>query len=99
MPHVDDLRLLLVHRQPARTRRLLARVAAPFRARSTASTAAMTRSMTSAERIGRGQHSEPVPPSGVREIAALEASLERMRQALARHRRSRATTSTRCSTA
>ena len=39
--------------------------------------------MTSAERIGRGEHAEPVPPSGVPEIAALEASLEHMRQALA----------------
>jgi diguanylate cyclase (GGDEF)-like protein/PAS domain S-box-containing protein len=40
--------------------------------------------MTSADRIGRGLQSEPVPPSGVPEIAALEGALERMRQALAR---------------
>lgn len=44
---------------------------------------AMTALVDSAERIGRGEYAEPVPPSGVREIAALEASLERMRQALA----------------
>ena len=44
---------------------------------------AMTALMTSADRIGRGQHAEPVPPSGVPEIMPLEASLERMRQALA----------------
>ena len=43
---------------------------------------AMNALMTSADRIGRGHHSEPVPPSGVPEIAALETSLERMRQAL-----------------
>jgi diguanylate cyclase (GGDEF)-like protein/PAS domain S-box-containing protein len=43
---------------------------------------AMTALMTSADRIGRGEHPEPVPPSGVPEISALEASLERMRQAL-----------------
>jgi diguanylate cyclase (GGDEF)-like protein/PAS domain S-box-containing protein len=44
---------------------------------------AMTALMTSADRIGRGEHAEPVPPSGVPEISALEASLERMRQTLA----------------
>ena len=44
---------------------------------------AMTALMTSADRIGRGEHTEPVPPSGVPEISALEASLERMRQTLA----------------
>jgi diguanylate cyclase (GGDEF)-like protein/PAS domain S-box-containing protein len=44
---------------------------------------AMTELMNSADRIGRGEHAEPVAPSGVPEIAALEASLERMRQALA----------------
>jgi diguanylate cyclase (GGDEF)-like protein/PAS domain S-box-containing protein len=38
--------------------------------------------MTSTDRIGQGRHSEPVPPSGVPEIAELEAALERMRQAL-----------------
>jgi len=43
---------------------------------------AMTALMTSADRIGRGEHAEPVPPSGVPEIAALESSLERMRRAL-----------------
>ncbi|MCM2310876.1 MAG: EAL domain-containing protein [Steroidobacteraceae bacterium] len=43
---------------------------------------AMSALMTSADRIGRGEHAEPVPPSGVPEIAALESSLERMRQAL-----------------
>ena len=43
----------------------------------------MTALMSSAERIGHGQYTEPVPASGVGEIAALEASLERMRQALA----------------
>ena len=43
---------------------------------------AMTALAASTDRIGRGHHSAPVPPSGVREIAALEASLERMRQAL-----------------
>jgi diguanylate cyclase (GGDEF)-like protein/PAS domain S-box-containing protein len=44
---------------------------------------AMTALMTSADRIGRGKHAEPVPASGVPELASLEASLERMRQALA----------------
>jgi diguanylate cyclase (GGDEF)-like protein/PAS domain S-box-containing protein len=44
---------------------------------------AMTALMTSADRIGRGEHAEPVPPSGVPEISALEAALERMRQTLA----------------
>jgi len=44
---------------------------------------AMTSLMTSADRIGRGEHAEPVPPSGVPEISALEAALERMRQTLA----------------
>ena len=43
---------------------------------------AMTALATSADRIGRGNHSEPVPPSGVKEIAELESALERMRQAL-----------------
>jgi diguanylate cyclase (GGDEF)-like protein/PAS domain S-box-containing protein len=38
----------------------------------------------SAERIGRGLTSEPVPISGVPEIANLEQALERMREALAR---------------
>ncbi len=40
--------------------------------------------MDSADRIGQGQHSEPVPSSGIREIAALEDALEKMRQALKR---------------
>jgi len=44
---------------------------------------AMTALMNSADRIGRGEHAGPVPPSGVPELAALEASLERMRQTLA----------------
>ena len=43
---------------------------------------AMTALMLSAERIGSGRHSEPVPRSGVPEIGALEDALERMRQAL-----------------
>ena len=43
----------------------------------------MTALMSSAERIGRGQYTEPVPASGVGEMAALETSLERMRQQLA----------------
>ena len=60
---------------------------------------AMTALMTSAERIGRGLYSEPVPASGVPEIADLERALERMRAGARRARRSRATTSTRCSTA
>ncbi len=38
----------------------------------------------SAERIGRGLTSEPVPSSGVPEIADLERALEQMREALAR---------------
>jgi diguanylate cyclase (GGDEF)-like protein/PAS domain S-box-containing protein len=38
----------------------------------------------SAERIGRGLTSEPVPTSGVPEIANLERALEGMREALAR---------------
>jgi diguanylate cyclase (GGDEF)-like protein/PAS domain S-box-containing protein len=38
----------------------------------------------SAERIGRGLTSEPVPSSGVPEIAHLEQAMERMREALAR---------------
>ena len=44
---------------------------------------AMDALIASAERIGRGLQSEPVRSSGVPEIAALENSLERMRQALA----------------
>ncbi len=43
---------------------------------------AMTTFMQSAERIGSGHHVEPVQASGVREIAPLEAALERMRRAL-----------------
>jgi diguanylate cyclase (GGDEF)-like protein/PAS domain S-box-containing protein len=39
--------------------------------------------MVSADRIGRGGHAEPVPSSGVPELAAIEEALERMRQALA----------------
>ena len=44
---------------------------------------AMAALMLSAERIGSGRYSEPLQPSGVPEIGALEESLERMRQALA----------------
>ncbi len=44
---------------------------------------AMTGLEGSADRIGRGITSEPVPSSGVPEIRGLEAALERMRQALA----------------
>ena len=43
---------------------------------------AMSALMQSAERIGSGRHAEPVNASGVPEIAALEGSLERMRQEL-----------------
>jgi diguanylate cyclase (GGDEF)-like protein/PAS domain S-box-containing protein len=43
---------------------------------------AMSALMQSAERIGSGRYAEPVQPSGVREIGALEDSLERMRQEL-----------------
>jgi diguanylate cyclase (GGDEF)-like protein/PAS domain S-box-containing protein len=43
---------------------------------------AMAALMRSAERIGSGSYSEPVQPSGVPEISALEDSLEHMRQAL-----------------
>jgi diguanylate cyclase (GGDEF)-like protein/PAS domain S-box-containing protein len=43
---------------------------------------AMAALMRSAERIGSGSHSEPVQPSGVPEISALEDSLEHMRQVL-----------------
>jgi diguanylate cyclase (GGDEF)-like protein/PAS domain S-box-containing protein len=45
---------------------------------------AMTRLMSSAERIGSGFHQEPVPRSGVREVAKLEEALEGMREALRR---------------
>lgn len=43
---------------------------------------AMAALMVSADRIGHGMRSVPVQSSGVPEIAALESSLERMRQAL-----------------
>jgi diguanylate cyclase (GGDEF)-like protein/PAS domain S-box-containing protein len=43
---------------------------------------AMAALMRSAERIGSGSYAEPVQPSGVPEIGALENSLEQMRQAL-----------------
>ncbi|HQR47746.1 MAG TPA: EAL domain-containing protein [Steroidobacteraceae bacterium] len=39
--------------------------------------------MHSAEQIGSGHQAEPVTATGVREISAIEESLERMRQALA----------------
>jgi diguanylate cyclase (GGDEF)-like protein/PAS domain S-box-containing protein len=44
---------------------------------------ALTTLMNNAQLIGRGRHAEPVPVSGVREVAALERSLEQMRQTLA----------------
>jgi diguanylate cyclase (GGDEF)-like protein/PAS domain S-box-containing protein len=44
---------------------------------------AMASLVHSAERIGSGHHTEPVATSGVREIAAIENALERMREALA----------------
>src|SRR5512135_1758609 len=39
--------------------------------------------MGNARRIGDGRYAEPVPVSGVAEVAALEKSLEEMRRALA----------------
>ena len=39
--------------------------------------------MNNAQLIGRGRYTEPVPVSGVAEVASLERSLEQMRQALA----------------
>ncbi|HET9693531.1 MAG TPA: EAL domain-containing protein, partial [Steroidobacteraceae bacterium] len=39
--------------------------------------------MNNAQLIGRGRYAEPVPQSGVAEVASLERSLEQMRQALA----------------
>ena len=44
---------------------------------------ALQAAMANAQRIGQGVHSEPVPVSGVPEVAAIERSLENMRQALA----------------
>jgi diguanylate cyclase (GGDEF)-like protein/PAS domain S-box-containing protein len=44
---------------------------------------ALTALMNNAQMIGRGWHADPVPVSGVAEVAALERSLEQMRQALA----------------
>jgi diguanylate cyclase (GGDEF)-like protein/PAS domain S-box-containing protein len=44
--------------------------------------AAMDTLAASAERFGHGSYSEPVQRSGVDEVAPLESSLERMRQAL-----------------
>jgi diguanylate cyclase (GGDEF)-like protein/PAS domain S-box-containing protein len=43
---------------------------------------AMSALMTSADRIGRGVYSDPIPPSTVPEIAPLATALEQMRQAL-----------------
>ena len=45
--------------------------------------AAMASVVRSAERIGRGQHDEPVPRSGVRDLERIEVALDRMREALA----------------
>jgi diguanylate cyclase (GGDEF)-like protein/PAS domain S-box-containing protein len=45
---------------------------------------AMSGLIASAERIGHGAYGVSVPTSGVEELAPLEASLERMRQALTR---------------
>jgi diguanylate cyclase (GGDEF)-like protein/PAS domain S-box-containing protein len=44
---------------------------------------ALTTLMDNAQSIGSGSHAEPVAVSGVPEVAALERSLEQMRQALA----------------
>ena len=44
---------------------------------------ALSAAMANAQRIGQGVRSEPVPVSGVPEVAAIERSLENMRQALA----------------
>ena len=44
---------------------------------------ALSAAMANAQRIGQGVRSEPVPISGVPEVAAIERSLENMRQALA----------------
>jgi diguanylate cyclase (GGDEF)-like protein/PAS domain S-box-containing protein len=44
---------------------------------------ALTTLMNNAQLIGRGRYTEPVPVSGVPEVASLERSLEQMRQALA----------------
>ena len=45
--------------------------------------AAIAGVVRSAERIGRGEHDEPVPRSGVRDMENIEIALERMREALA----------------
>src|SRR5262245_10233419 len=45
---------------------------------------AMAALITGAERIGQGLHSEPLRPSGVPEMRALEDALERMRETLTR---------------
>jgi diguanylate cyclase (GGDEF)-like protein/PAS domain S-box-containing protein len=44
---------------------------------------ALTALMGNAQRIGRGRYAEPLPTSGVAEVAALEQALDRMRQTLA----------------
>jgi diguanylate cyclase (GGDEF)-like protein/PAS domain S-box-containing protein len=44
---------------------------------------ALTALMGNAQRIGRGGYAEPLPTSGVVEVAALEQALDRMRQTLA----------------
>jgi diguanylate cyclase (GGDEF)-like protein/PAS domain S-box-containing protein len=44
---------------------------------------ALTALMSNAQLIGKGRYAEPVPVSGVAEVAALERSLEQMRRMLA----------------
>ncbi|HET7202993.1 MAG TPA: EAL domain-containing protein [Steroidobacteraceae bacterium] len=44
---------------------------------------ALTALMNNAQLIGRGRYAEPVPVSGVAEVASLERALEQMRRALA----------------
>jgi diguanylate cyclase (GGDEF)-like protein/PAS domain S-box-containing protein len=44
---------------------------------------ALTALMSNAQQIGQGRYAEPVPVSGVAEVAALERSLEQMRRMLA----------------
>jgi diguanylate cyclase (GGDEF)-like protein/PAS domain S-box-containing protein len=44
---------------------------------------ALSALMENAQQIGRGRHSQPVATSGVAEVAALERSLEQMRQTIA----------------
>ena len=44
---------------------------------------ALTALMSNAQQIGKGRYAEPVPVSGVAEVAALERSLDQMRRMLA----------------